>query len=511
MEPEHSPGDGGMLKAVTPFIAAGAVVITGTVLIAAIYFTLFDLEWVAFLGGVLMASILAMAARAARAEVAAANRGGRLLLAEYRLTGEGERRDKLEKQLAAANARLRYSDEQLPVMLAFVDQDTRYRFHNHAFRSWHGLQESKIDGQHMRDVLGRKVFMEVEPYVQAAAAGRLVRYERTHKAPSGALFRIAVQYLPQFGTDGIYAGVYVVITDVTERRDVEVSAAASAEAASDEAAGAESQEWHDESRRILAAINGNEFVLFCQKIVPLAADAAGSEHHEVLIRLQEEESSTIPPGAFFPLAAEHGLLPQLDRWVLAHVLDWMGTPVGAGTVAAGEIYFINIASATISDPEFPDFVEQQLRRTGVRASAVCLEIDEADLNRNQGDAVAFARAIRHCGCLIAISGFGRLCLSMETLRLFPVDFLKIDGGIVRQILAYPAVLGKLVAISKLAKAIGVRTVAEMVEDDPTLAMLRKLNVNFAQGFGISRPRLLADLKVPAALDAPRGAPVVLPA
>ncbi len=481
-----------LLKAVKPFIAAGAVVATGSVLIAAIYFTLLDLAWIAFLGGVLVASILAMTTRAARAEIAAATGAGRLGQAEYQLGAETARREKLERQLARARARLRYADESLPAMLAFVDRDTCYRYHNRAFRQWLSLEEDRIDGQHMRDVLGRTVFAQIEPYVFEAAAGRSVRYERTHAAADGSHYQISVQYLPQFGADGEYTGFHVVMTRIAASEEAIAQFPVEPPAADD--AGAGSGAWLDASRRILAAINGNEFTLFCQRIRPVAGEDAGPAHHEVLIRLLEEESGLVPPGAFFSLAEEHGLLPQLDRWVFAHVFDWMATPTGAETVRAGEIYFINVAAATLTDPGFADFVELQLRRTGVPGSAVCIEIAESDLVLHQGDAVAFARQVRQLGCRIAISGFGRDRQAMAILKLLQVDFLKIDSSIVRQVAAYPIQLAKAVAISKMAKAIGVRTVAEMVEDSLTLAALAQAQVDYAQGFGIALPTRLDEVK-----------------
>jgi EAL domain-containing protein (putative c-di-GMP-specific phosphodiesterase class I) len=247
------------------------------------------------------------------------------------------------------------------------------------------------------------------------------------------------------------------------------------------------------SKRVLGAINGNEFALFCQRIAPIRDDESNPAHHEVLIRLREEESGLVPPGAFFSLAEEHGLLPQLDRWVFEHVFQWMVTPVGAQTVLAGEMYFINVAAATLSDPGFPDFVELHLRMTGAPGESVCIEIPEADLVLHQGDAVAFARKVRECGCRVAISGFGHNRLAMGILKLMQVDFLKIDSSIVRQVAAYPVQLGKAVAITRLAKTIGVRTIAEMVEDSLTLGTLLEAGVDYAQGFGIALPKRLEEV------------------
>lgn len=490
-----------LFRAVKPYFAAVAVILTGTALIAAIFFTLLDLQWIAFLAGVVFASILAMTTRAARAETTAVSSMERLGLAEYQLTRETAQREKLESLLAAANARLHFSDESMPAMIAFVDHDTRYRYHNQAFRNWLGLRADQIDGQHLRDVLGRRLFAEIESDVAEAASGHFVRYERTHKHSGGAPSLLAVQYLPQLDADGKCTGFHIVSTDVTEHRDASPAPANEAPPAPAGAAAAQKADsWKAASESILAAIDGGEFALLCQRIVPLTDRTAQSSpapaHYEVLIRLLEEESGQIPPGAFFPLAEEHGLLPRLDRWVFSHVLDWMATPAGSATVRAGSLCFMNVATATLSDQDFPEFVEAQLRRTAVSGASMCVEIAEADLIRHQGDAVQFARAMKECGCLVAISGFGRERATVDTLKLFPVDFLKIDGGIVRQILKYPTFLGRAAAISRVAKTIGIRTIAEMVEDPATLARLRELNVDFAQGFGISVPQLLGDLKEP---------------
>lgn len=503
-----------MAQSVKPFVAAAAVVATGTLLVVAIFFTLLDLQWVAFLTGVMFAAILAMVTQATLAERKAASRGERLGMVEYQLEKETTERERLETLLAAANSRLQYFDTASPVMLAFVDASTRYTYHNHAFRHWLGLSAANIDGHHMREVLGRKVFAEVEPYVLQVADGRTMRYERTHKSLDGSLYQMAVQFLPRYSHDGEYAGFFVVMTGVSGAADpgtapagadeppqtggaraaLPVAGSAADTALRQRSAAAIANAWEEATRRILAAISGNEFTLFCQSIRPLANSDSIADHYEILIRLLEEESSLIPPGAFFPLAEEHGLLPQLDRWVVSHVLEWIAGPTGAETQRSGSVYFIKIEATTISDPDFPDFVAHELKRTGAPAASVCLQIDEPVLMAHQGDAVHFARTVKESGCRVAISGFGRDRASVSTLKLFPVDFLKIDGSIVRQMAKYPALHTKAVSLTRLANAIGIPIVAEMVEDDATLAMLRDMKVDFAQGFGISRPKQLLELQ-----------------
>jgi len=509
---DGSTGKMAVWRNAKPYIAAMAVILTSCMLVVAIFFTLVDLQWIAFLAGVLFSSILAMSARSARIEITSAARAESLTLAEYRLGKETRQRVELEGLLAVANARLVYCDGSLPVMVAFVDADMCYQYHNPAYARWVGLPDDKIDGRHMRDVLGRKVFGEIEAYALQVAKGSTVRYERTHWSPTGTVFRLAVQSLPVFAHDGTYTGFYLFKTDITERADLVRAPGAftapgtgnailpepASEPGSAEVAVA--AEWQEATNRLLAAINGNEFTLFCHLIKPLNAPENGPCHYEILIRLKEEESGLVPPGAFFPLAEEHGLLPQLDRWVIKNVLEWILTPEGDEKVKKGAIFFINISAATLSDPNFPDFVENQLRHSGVSPRALCLEVAESDLIAHQGDAVAFARNIRPSGCLIAISGVGFNRISAEILKLFTVNFFKIDGAIVRRLLSFPVYLGQAVAISKLARALGARTVAEMVEDPATIELLRTIKVDFVQGFCVSRPQLLTELKPPTALS-----------
>jgi PAS domain S-box-containing protein len=497
-----------LMQRVQPFIAAAAVLITAGILVFAIYFTLLDLEWIAFLAGTLFAAVLAVVSRATRAEAAAAHRGKRLAVTEDRLNQEIERREKAELMLGRANARLHFAADVMPLMAAYVDAEGIYRFHNQAYGRWLDLPPHRIDGHHIREVLGRNVYAQVESEVTRAFAGELVRTERTQKMANGSVYRIAVQYMPIADGQGKVGGFYVLLTDLTERHDLQASGAVSVPgsvpAEVREANAAASQAQFVESiaqevtgmtnarERILAAIERNEFTLFCQLITPLNA---GNDtcHHEVLIRLLEEENNMIPPGAFFPLAEESGLLPQLDRWVVSNLLKWLATHERYRKGMGREAFFVNVATATLGDPDFPDYVAQQLHRYNLDGGLLCFEIADSDLMSNRGDAEDFARSLKKAGCRLALSGFGRDRVSVEVLKNLPLDFIKIDGSLILQILKDSVGLGKVVALSRVARGIGIATIAEMVEDDATATRLREITVDYAQGFGISRPSPLSEL------------------
>jgi EAL domain-containing protein (putative c-di-GMP-specific phosphodiesterase class I) len=245
----------------------------------------------------------------------------------------------------------------------------------------------------------------------------------------------------------------------------------------------------DAGKQFIAAIQGGEFQLYCQLISPVPIDSGKTAHYEILIRLMEEEGGMIPPGAFFPLAEKNGLMPYLDRWVVQHVLEWASRQQSRDT---DSIFFINVAAATIGDPEFPDFLQSTLDELAMAGSVLCFEVSELELTTRNISVAVFIRRVRQCGCHVALSGFGRNTISFDQRRGFQVDFLKIDGTTILNMLSNSVDLAKVISIDRVAKKIGVRTVAELVENDEIVAKLDEIGIDFAQGFGISRPRRLGD-------------------
>ena len=499
-----------LLRTVQPFIAVIAVIATAMVLVVAIYFTLLDLAWIAFLTGILFAGLISVVTRATRAEFVAASSVARLAVLEDNMVQTTRRADKLQALLARADAALQFADEMQPAMVAYIDDQGVYRYHNRAFGRWLDLPAHRIDGHHLREALGRLVYSQIEPDVVRALAGETVRYLRTHKMSDGSGVRVNAQLLPVLGPRGKPSGFFAVLSDASEIArpggpdDPAVSGAAMPESPAAKAAREDQAQFnasvaeeatgmHDARARILAAIKRNEFLLFCQSIVPLDPASGESTHYEILIRLQEEENNMISPGAFFPLAEENGLLPDLDRWVVADLLARASTLRQKGTVPGKEFFFINIAAATLCDADFPDYVVHQLNKHDCPAEMLCFEIAATDLRSHRGDVDQFVRNIKLAGCRVALSGFGRDRVSVNVLKDLPLDFLKIDGSVILQLQRDPVNLSKVVAICRVAKTIGITTIAEMVEDGATMSKLRKIGVPYAQGFGISPPRPLSEL------------------
>lgn len=494
-----------LFGAVKPYLVAAAVVVMLIFLVATILLTQLNLQWMLFLTGVLTASILALTSRATRAEWSSLRNKAKLSALQEKHKQDLRLRERMEATLAKATPRLKYVDELLPVMLACVDVENRVRYHNQAFREWVGLNEDQINGRSMKNVLGSRIFGDLETVIQSVLAGKVVTQEKTRTVRNGTVYRLQEQYVPYSVKSGALAGFFVLYSDVTERSDLASrgSAAAPAAAAAD-AKGAEQDLYVDAyseevagsrqaAQQMMAAIERNDFKLLCQRIQPLAADHPGTSHYEVLIRLLDEDQNTSSPGAFFPLVEKYGLMPKLDRWVVEQAVKWASFRTPAVDPREQMMLFINLAGATIDDPDFALFVGQLLQEYKLDPGTLCFEVSASDASYRHDQIGFLADRLRTHGSRLALSGFGRDQVSFGLLKDIKVDFLKIDGSIVLRINRDPLQLAKLKSVSRVAKTIGIKTVAELVEDQATIAVLRNLGIDYAQGFGISVPGPLAEI------------------
>ena len=498
-----------IFRTVRPFISALSVIATASVLVFAIYFTELGFQWIRFLGGILVAAILSEATRVSRVEWLAARRSMQLSAVKDKLEREMQLRKRAEEMIAASKPRLQLIDEVLQTMVVLVDIEGQCQYHNRAFIDWLHLRPEHVQGQHLRKVLGTKTYQEIATSVRQSLDGHPVHYERMQQMPDGSIYKLHVEHIPQFSRDGgKVTGFYMLMNDITSPGDVhksdqiESKAPIHAEMPAFVHDGAASQDTFVDSfseqisgqggaNHIKAAIVNGDFRLFCQLISPVAVNSGEAEHYEILVRLLEEEEGLMPPGAFFPLAEKYGLMLHLDRWVVQHVAEWVSRQNVPDEKRKRSICFINVSGATIADPSFPEFLQLTLVEYGVPGAALCFEIPNSELALRTSVVAEFAQRIRDCGCLVAISGFGHDRTSFDLIRGFRVEFLKIDGSIIFSVKNDPVNLAKATAINNVAKKIGVKTIAELVEDEETITKLGEIGVDFAQGFGISRPRPLA--------------------
>lgn len=253
-------------------------------------------------------------------------------------------------------------------------------------------------------------------------------------------------------------------------------------------------EWRDQ---IKAALRDGRMFLCRQPIVPLDASANSGggasprhvepahvepAHVEVLLRMRAASGAIVPPLAFMPAAERYRLTQVLDLWVIESVLRHI-----VETPADTDVFSINLSRASLLDDNFADFVGAEFSARGVAPARVCFELAEAVAVANPGRAVEVIGKLRRFGCRIAIDGFGSNLSSFALLRQLQVDYLKLDGMLVRGIAGDPVQYAMVESINRVAQLMGMRTIAGSVEDDATLAAVRAIGLDCAQGFAVGRP------------------------
>ncbi len=240
--------------------------------------------------------------------------------------------------------------------------------------------------------------------------------------------------------------------------------------------------------RIQEALANSRFSLYYQPIIALGW--RGRPHGEVLLRLLNRDGDLIPPSAFIPAAERYNQMQAIDRWVIRTVFSglrdphWVPPP---GRVA------INLSGQSLGDRQFLDYVEQQIEHWSVVLDRICFEITETAAISNLSHARRFFSALKPRGCRFALDDFGSGLSSFAYLKTLPVDFLKIDGGFVKDMVADPIDHAMVEAIHRIGHVMGIETIAESVETEPILAQLKVIGVDYAQGYAVGKPRPLGEV------------------
>ena len=248
--------------------------------------------------------------------------------------------------------------------------------------------------------------------------------------------------------------------------------------------------WSEPAERLRDALARDELTLYCQPIAALEG-AVRFPMAEVLIRMREEEQAMLPPGEFLPVFEHYGLMPDMDRWVVRKVVEFLarGSRIPR--------FSINISSQTVSDAAFPKAVALELVSAGVPGTALIFEISESDTLSRLEEVVRFSTALRAVGCGTGVSGFGRRTATFLPLKTLRPDYVKVDGVIVRKLLTTPSAETKLRAILRVGEVMGFQVIAEMVEEQDILMRLKALGVAYVQGFGIQQPHPIEKISTSA--------------
>ena len=237
--------------------------------------------------------------------------------------------------------------------------------------------------------------------------------------------------------------------------------------------------------RIHHALEENRFELFSQRILALQDDSDQGSHYELLLRLRGEDGVLIAPMAFIPAAERYGLMPTLDRWVISSAFAHFATLHGTGPHG---MCAINISANSICDETFAAFIQEAFATHRVPPGNVCFEITETAAVTNLKQAMLFIQSLKAMGCRFALDDFGSGMSSFAHLKHLQVDFLKIDGAFVKDMADDPIDRAMVRSIHEIGHVMGLKTIAEFVENDAILAELKVIGVDFAQGYGIEKPR-----------------------
>jgi diguanylate cyclase (GGDEF)-like protein/PAS domain S-box-containing protein len=245
--------------------------------------------------------------------------------------------------------------------------------------------------------------------------------------------------------------------------------------------------------RLRKALDENRFRLYCQSIAPLNGDQA--RHGEILLRLEDEDGSLVPPMAFLPAAERYNLMPAIDRWVIHAALAAIGEYLQQHQGQRRLLCNINLSGASLGEPGLQGHIEEQLALHRVPPETICFEITESVAIANLERAATFMHALRQKGCRFALDDFGSGLSSFAYLKTLPVDYLKIDGVFVKDVAHDPVARAMVRAIHAVGHAMGIKTVAEYVENEQILDVLRDIGVDYAQGYGIGYPRPVGECLV----------------
>ena len=255
--------------------------------------------------------------------------------------------------------------------------------------------------------------------------------------------------------------------------------------------------------RLTRALEEDRLRLYFQPYMALAIPGSQGQHIEILLRLIDEDGQLVAPGSFLPAAERYNLMPAIDRWVIRTVFmryrDLVTSMGGPLTCA------INLSGTTLNSEGLLDYIAEQARLHDLPQGVICFEITETAAINNLQHATQFMKAVKALGFHFALDDFGIGTSSFAYLKTLPVDYLKIDGSFVRNITHDPVDRAMTDTINRIGHLMGLQTVGEFAESSEVIAELRSMGVDFAQGYGVQRPRPLPE---PGA--APRPVPIAEP-
>lgn len=240
--------------------------------------------------------------------------------------------------------------------------------------------------------------------------------------------------------------------------------------------------------RINNALDNNDFILYFQQIASLKN--TNHEHYEVLIRMLGSNGETIPPNSFIPAAERFDIMSSVDSWVIKNTLLIMQEEKYI------DINFsINLSGQSLSDLKFMSNCISQINDSKVNPERLCFEITETAMIANLKNAIRSVTILQDIGCKIALDDFGSGLSSFAYLKNLPVDYLKIDGSLIKDLQKDKVNVTMVKSIIHIGHSMGLETIAEYVENDEVIDILRGLKIDYIQGYGVAQPVPLEEINL----------------
>jgi PAS domain S-box-containing protein len=374
-----------------------------------------------------------------------------------------------ERALIAAQNYARAVADGMGEGLCTIDPRGHVIYMNAAAERLLGWSAENVRGRRLHDLVhsdrstGADCVDDACPIMRASQETELVRVEDdVFSCRDGRSLPVTYTAAPFVTDDGVN-GCAVVFEDITERQQRQASMERDVETLS----------WIG---RIQDALAEDRFELFAQPIIEMRTGE--TVQRELLLRMREPNGEIVAPIEYLPIAEQYGLISDIDSWVIGRASE-IAAELGAVQ--------LNLSARSIGDPAIVDRIERCLERTGADPSLLVFEITETALIADESAATTFVERVHALGCKLALDDFGTGYGGFTYLKRLPVDLLKIDVDFVRDLATNAASRHVVEAVVTLARAFGLQTVAEGVEDAAALQIIRELGVDFAQGYHIARP------------------------
>lgn len=236
--------------------------------------------------------------------------------------------------------------------------------------------------------------------------------------------------------------------------------------------------------RIQQALAEQHFCLYYQPIRLISGQHPQEQHGEILLRLKNEQGQLIMPGAFLPAAGRHDQMLLIDRWVVQQALRLIKNHAASH---ANTVYTINLSGHTLENADFLDFTVSSIKASQIDPACLCFEISEHTALTDLNHVVRFVTALKNLGCRFSIDDFGGNLSSFDYLKNIPLDYLKIDGRLIKNILSDPVNHAMVESIHHIGHVMRLKTIAVWVENDQTLQTLEDIGIDYVQGYWIAEP------------------------